>query len=308
MTEAISPSPPGFEPRSARLGARQIAYARAGTGPPIVLVHGLGGASSNWSELAPLLATRHRVLAVDLPGHGGSEPLAAAHELDTFADAVAACIEREDVAPAVVIGHSLGGAVALRLAARRPELVSALVLAAPAGISSSTLRARLGLRALGALRPSRLAARHRDRIARSPRLRSLVFRGLASDPSALSPAAVHGFLRGSAAVSESHTALDVLVRHDPRTGLDRVDCPVLVVWGARDWFLPLEDGFEYARRLRAPIRVLPDTGHLLIAERPKECALLVERFLATAGEGDSDGIREVDELPLEVEPVGEQAG
>jgi pimeloyl-ACP methyl ester carboxylesterase len=285
-----------------------VAYAVAGAGPPIVLVHGLGGAASNWSELASLLAADRRVLVVDLPGHGGSEPPAAAHELDTYADAVTVCLEREGTFPAAVVGHSFGGAVGLRLAVRRAELVSSLVLAAPAGISSSTVRAKIGLRVLGALRPSRLAARYRDEVAHSPMLRWLVFRGLASDPSALPPAGVHGFLRGSAAVSESRTALDVLVRHDPRTSLDRIACPVLVLWGARDWFLPLEDGFEYARRLRAPIRVLPDTGHLLIAERPEECAALIERFLAGNDERRSDGVREVDELPLEVEPVGEQAG
>jgi pimeloyl-ACP methyl ester carboxylesterase len=305
VTEATSLSLAGFELRFARLGARRVAYAAAGDGPPVVLVHGLGGAASNWSELAPLLAARHRVLAVDLPGHGASDPPAAAHGLDSYADAVAACLNREGTVPAALAGHSLGGAVGLSLAVRSPELVSSLVLAAAAGISSSTLRAKAGLRALGTLRPSRLAARYRDEVARSALLRWVVFRGLVSDPGALSPAAVHGFLRGSAAVSESATALDALVRHDARTTLDRIGCPILVLWGARDWFLPLEDGFEYARRLRAPLRVLPDTGHLLIAERPEECARIVEDFLAPL---ESDGVGEVDELPLEVEPVGQHAG
>jgi len=61
---------------------------------------------------------------------------------------------------------------------------------------------------------------------------------------------------------------------------------VLVVWGARDRLVPLEVGFEYARRLQAPLRVLPAAGHLVIGEYPVECARLVETFLAASGDPD----------------------
>ncbi len=307
MTEATSASLPGFERRAAALGVRSVGYEVAGAGPPIVLVHGLGGAASNWVALAPALAARHRVLAVDLPGHGGSDPLPAAHGLASYADAVAVCAGEERLGPACFVGHSFGGAVVLEVALRRPELVSSVVLAAAAGISSSTLRARAGLRTLGVLRPSRLAARYRAQVARRTFLRRLVFAGLAADPDVLSPEAVHGFLQGSSVLSEGRTAADVLLAHDPRPDLDRVTCPVLVLWGARDRFLPLADGHEYSRRLGAPLRVLPDTGHLLISERPDDCAGLIERFLDRAAAGtESDGVRQVDELPVEVEPPGDR--
>src|SRR5207244_6439610 len=106
-----------------------------GSGPPLVLVHGLGGAASNWTELAPLLATRHRLLVPDLPGHWGSSALPAVSGLEPFADRVALVAEREGMLPAPVVGHSLGGLVVLRLALRRPADVSAVVLAAAAGLS-----------------------------------------------------------------------------------------------------------------------------------------------------------------------------
>jgi pimeloyl-ACP methyl ester carboxylesterase len=89
-----------------------------------------------------------------------------------------------------------------------------------------------------------------------------------------------------------------LIRDDPRRELDDVRCPVLVLWGARDLQVPVADGFEYARRLRAPLRALADTGHLLIAERPEACAAAIEDFLG------SDRVRQVDELPGEAEAVG----
>src|SRR5437867_1150743 len=107
-------------------------YFVGGSGPPIVLVHGLGGAASNWTELAPLLAGRHRLLVPDLPGHGGSSALPAVSGLEPFADRVALVAELEGMLPAPVIGHSLGGMVVLRLALRRPADVQAVVLAGAA--------------------------------------------------------------------------------------------------------------------------------------------------------------------------------
>jgi pimeloyl-ACP methyl ester carboxylesterase len=63
-----------------------------------------------------------------------------------------------------------------------------------------------------------------------------------------------------------------LTQDDPRQSLDRVHCPALVLFGARDRQVPLCDGFEYARRLHAPLRVIADCGHLLVGERPDACA------------------------------------
>jgi pimeloyl-ACP methyl ester carboxylesterase len=97
---------------------------------------------------------------------------------------------------------------------------------------------------------------------------------------ALSERAVHGFLRGSLLHTDALGAGLALVRDDPRRSLDRVRCPVLVLWGARDRQVPLEDGFEYARRLRAPLRVIADCGHLLIGERPDVVARAAEEFFA----------------------------
>jgi pimeloyl-ACP methyl ester carboxylesterase len=268
---------PGFEERFAEARGCRLRYLAAGTGEPVVLVHGLGGAAANWLALAPLLLPGRRVLVPELPGHGGSEPLPAAPSLNAYVDRIAALLD----GPAVVVGHSLGGAISLRLAIRRPELVRALVLAGAAGISSGSRRARYGLTITGLLKPGRRIAPYRRRVARSAALKTLVFgRWGAADPPALAPELAEALLAGPARHTDTVSAARALVRDDPRADLDRVGCPVLLLWGARDNQLPVGDAFEYARRLRAPLRTIADCGHLLIAERPVACAHAIEEFLA----------------------------
>lgn len=256
-------------------GARIRVFA-GGDGPPLLLIHGYGGAAWNFSELAPLLPGR-RLLIPDLPGHGGSGRLPAGPTMAAYADAVAACLPDEAVD---VFGHSMGGAVALRLAERRPELVRRLVLAAAAGITSSTRLSEITITLVGVIQPARIAAPWVDRIAASKRLRRLVFGAFeVSNPDLLTRRSVRGLLLGPTMHTDALAAGRALAADDPRLDLDRVRCPVLVLWGGRDRQVPLEDGYEYARRLRAPVRVIADCGHLLISERPDVCARAALEFL-----------------------------
>jgi pimeloyl-ACP methyl ester carboxylesterase len=290
----------GFEPRVAEVDGVRTRYFVGGEGPPLVVVHGLGGAAVNFTLLAPLLARRHRVLIPDLPGHGKTEPLERADDLTAYADHVAALAELEGMFPAPLIGYSMGGVIALRLAVSRPKSVTGLALVAAAGIVSVSRRAEIWLAVTGALRPARVMTRFRGTFARRPRLRWLPF-GLwgAVDPPALAPEGVLGFLEGPSQHTDVGMAGRALLRDDPRPDLDHVRCPVLLLWGSRDRLVPLADGFEYARRLRAPIRTLPAAGHLLVGEQPHACAEILEQFL--------DGVREVEELPLEAELVRQLA-
>jgi pimeloyl-ACP methyl ester carboxylesterase len=272
---------PGFEERFAEVRGTRLRYLVAGEGEPLLLVHGLGGAAANWLALAPLLVVTRRLLVPELPGHGGSSALPAAPSLNAYADRLGLLLEEEGLASAGVVGHSLGGAIALRLSIRRPDAVSALVLAGAAGISSGTRNARYALTITGIVKPGRRLAPHRWRIARSNTLKRVVFgRWGASDPPALREELAEAFLSGPARHTDTVSAAKALVRDDPRPDLDRVRCPSLVLWGARDNQLPVEDAFDYARRLRARLRLIADCGHLLIGERPDACADAIKEFLA----------------------------
>ncbi len=275
----------GFEPHVAEIAGVRTRYWVGGAGPPLVLVHGLAGAAYNFTELAPVLARRRRLLIPDLPGHGGTAPLVSTESLSDLATHVARVAEHEGMAPAAVLGYSMGGVIALRLAAERPDAVASVVLLASAGIVSTTRRAELWLRLTTALRPARLVAHARSTIARRPALRAAIFGYWgAEEPRALSPEAVIGFLEAQPEHADVKSAARALVRDDPRAYLDRVRCPALVVWGARDRLVPLEDGFELARGLDAPLRVLPATGHLVVGEHPRECASLVLDWLERVSE------------------------
>jgi pimeloyl-ACP methyl ester carboxylesterase len=272
---------PGFASRVIERDGRAVAYRVGGRGDAIALVHGLGGAATNWSEMASSLARRFRVVVPDLPGHGASSPLPSrARDLAPFTDAVAACLAAEGAAHAFVVGHSLGGLVALRLALRAPASVRGLVLAAPSAISSTSTRARVGLELMTVTRPARRISRFRIRITASRTLRRIAFVGLVSDPDALSAEATLGFLEGARIAADTRSAAKVLIADDPRTELNLLPgTPTIVLWGARDRMLPVDDGIELARRLGCPLRVLGDTGHLLIGERPQACVRHVTDFV-----------------------------
>jgi pimeloyl-ACP methyl ester carboxylesterase len=282
MRTDAKPELGGFEERAFLHRGTRIRYLAGGSGPPVVLVHGLGGAASNWRLIAPALAAGRRVIVPELPGHGGSAPLDGAASLDPFAEALLAVAEAEDAMPAPWIGHSLGGLVALRAAALRPEAVTGVVVAAAAGISSASRIGQVAVTLIGIARPGKLLARRRREISRSRAGRMLAFGwwGVA-DPAALDPEMAEAFLAGPARHTDTLTAGKALVSSDPRHDLHHVTCPCLCLWGANDNWVPLADGMEYARRLRAPLRTIADCGHLLIGERPDAVLRAVNEFLAS---------------------------
>ncbi|HEY2354343.1 MAG TPA: alpha/beta fold hydrolase [Gaiellaceae bacterium] len=272
----------GFDDRELIVDGARLRYAVSGDGPPLVLVHGLGGTVENWRALAPALAERHRVLVPDLPGHGRSEALPEARHLDEIVDAVFALAEAERIEHAAWIGHSLGGTVSLRAAVRRPDAVRGVVLAAAAGVGSSTRLGRVTVTLMGLVEPGKAIAPHRQAWANSPLGRRVAFGWWGvGDALALDPAMAEAFFTGPAFHTNTRQAGQALLRTDPLAELERITCPVLCLWGASDKWVKPDDGFEYARRLGAQVRTIAGCGHLLIGERPDACLAAIEDFVAS---------------------------
>ena len=273
---------PGFDDRELVVDGARLRYAVGGQGPGLVLVHGLGGTIENWRALAPALAPSFRVLVPDLPGHGRSAALPAAAHLDVFADAVFAMADAEGIADAIWIGHSLGGTVSLRAAARRPDAVRGVMLAAAAGIGSATRLGRVTVTLMGLLEPGKAIAPFRHAWASSRLGRRLAFGWWGvGDADALEPELAEAFLVGPAHHTKTRQAGRALLATDFPGESDRITCPCLVLWGARDKWVMLDDGMEYARRLGAPLRTIAGCGHLLIGERPEVLLRAIEDFAAS---------------------------
>ena len=272
----------GFDDRELVVDGTRLRYAVSGDGAPLVLVHGLGGTVENWRAIAPALAERHRVLVPDLPGHGRSEALPEARHLDVLMDAVFAIAKAEKVERAVWVGHSLGGTVSLRAAVRRPDAVRGVVLAAAAGVGSSTRLGRVTVSLMGLVEPGKAIATHRRAWANSPLGRRVAFGWWGvGDAVALEPAMAEAFFTGPAFHTKTRQAGRALLGTDPLAELERITCPVLCLWGASDKWVKLDDGFDYARRLGAPLRTIAGCGHLLIGERPDACLAAIDEFVAS---------------------------
>jgi pimeloyl-ACP methyl ester carboxylesterase len=257
-----------LEPRR----AGSVRYYVGGEGEPLLLLHGLAGSTGNWVELLPDLLKRYRVLAIDFPGHAGSGRLPRGATTTDFAAVAATVLETEELGPVLVAGHSFGGLVALRLAQSRPELVRGLMLVSPAGIATATRVARAIVLASTTIRPGRLVSPFRHRYAERAWYRRAVFRPwFVSDAVALTPRATFGLLDAQRAHVDTKTAARAMVADDPRRDLGAISCPAIVLWGARDAQLPVDNGIEYARRLGAKLRIVADCGHLVIVERPHAC-------------------------------------
>ena len=112
-------------------GAPELAFKKEGKGPGVVLIHGFGGNREAWSEISKRLKKDHTVLALDLPGHGDSAtpPLKeGAADLDAIASEIAQLIRKQKIEPVILVGHSLGGAIAARVALVDPKGVSGVIL------------------------------------------------------------------------------------------------------------------------------------------------------------------------------------
>jgi len=267
-----------------------------------LFVHGLGGGSTNWTDLMGLLADQVDGAALDLPGFGRSAA-PASYTLGTHARAVIALLERHDRGPVHLFGNSLGGAVSTRVAARRPDLVKTLTLISPA---LPSLRPRRGLDprlplllvpGLSQLVTSRMGAQSPE--VRARQVLELCF----GDPSTIPPqrlaeaAAEVARRNGLPHAQEAFTRslkglLASYLERGPRNlwyqaGTIRV--PTLLVWGTKDRLVDVAlapkalAAFPQSRLL-----VLPGVGHVAQLEQPETVA---RAFLALREDTDAEGVQ-----------------
>jgi pimeloyl-ACP methyl ester carboxylesterase len=257
----------------------KLAFDESGSGDPLLLVHGLGTSRGVWRTAASELDRSWRVLAPDLPGFGESAPVDGGFRLDDAADAVAALVAEHGGGRVDVVGHSLGGAVTIRLASRHPTLVRRLVLFAPAGLAP---RPGLLATALSAGAPPFLAARRLigRPLAGVRMARRAVLFGAVHDAGRLSSEDARELLNASRGARSLRPAARAAIVADVRDELDALDCPLGLLWGERDLVVPARVREELARRRSdLPVETIPGAGHVAQAERPNEFVAALERLL-----------------------------
>ena len=264
-----------------RANGLDIAYDRAGDGPPLVLVHGAAEDARTWAPQLAALSDELTVVAWDEPGAGRSSDLPADFGLPDFAGCLAALIEALALGPAHVAGLSWGGTVVLELYRRHPALVRTLILIDTyAGWKGSLPAEEVRSRADGARQMLALKGEEFD-----PTLPGL----FAADP----PPAVVALLEEVAASvrpESMRTVLELMAEADLRDVLPQIAVPTLLIWGEQDERSPLGVARQFERAISdAQLVVIPRCGHVSNLERPAEFNAAVRAFCRAHAPADQRG-------------------
>ena len=245
-----------------RVNGLEIAYERAGEGPPLVLVHGAAADGRMWQPQLAALADEFTVIAWDEPGAGRSSDVPGSYGLADYADCLAGLIDAMELGPAHVAGLSWGGTIVLELYRRRPELASTLLLVDTyAGWKGSLPEHEVRARIEGVRRM--LAA---DDHLFDPTLPGL----FAGEP----PAEYVSLLEtmaGAVRPVSMRTALEVMAEADLSDLLSRIAVPTLLIWGEQDARSPLSVARQFEAAIPgAKLVVIPQAGHVSNLERPEQ--------------------------------------
>jgi len=261
----------------------RVCFERAGSGPALVLVHGLLGYSFSWRFALPLLAQDHEVLALDMPGSGFSDCRVRDYSLRATAGRLLEFMSAVGVSSCDLVGSSYGGSTAMMAAILAPKRIRSLVLVSPANPWS-----RIGRKRLGLLRNPLLAAVF-PKVARPFRSSHAYFhRRMYGDPRRIAPDTIEGYQRALAqrGVLE-HAVRIVRSWHEDMDNLQNslpviADLPTLLVWGSKDRVVDPASAELLRNQFRnAETVVIEGAGHLPYEECPEEFSQVVHKFLTS---------------------------
>ena len=256
----------------------ELYAVEVGTGglEPLVFLHGFGAAAFVWADLQREFADERASLAYDLPGHGRSLQADGIGGAGHMARAVTADLERRGITRAHVVGHSMGGAVAAKIALRTPALVASMTLLAP-GAFGPEINHRLLSRYAAATEHDALLATLENMYGWNNPVPERVVSGLVERRNRRGATDCLASILSSILVERDDGVMQGMI---PRGALAELAMPVKVLWGTQDRVVPTRQ----ARRL-PPLfaaHVFEDTGHMLIDERPAETARLIRQNIRAA--------------------------
>lgn len=282
-------------------GRRMVYRDTGGSGPTVLLVHGITNSSRSWEPVTQRLARSHRVLAPDLPGHGESDRHQGDHSLGAHASALRDLLLVTGAGPATLVGHSFGGGIVLQMAYQFPELVERLVL-----VSSGGLGRDVGLLLRAATLPG--AERVIGIGASAPVTRAGALAGSVLGRLGVRPGPdIAEVLAGVASLGDRRrreafvrTIRTVVSPRGQRVNAnDRLylseGIPSLIAWGGRDPIIPAHHGRAAADAMPdSRFELFEDAGHFPQLNDPDRFATLLAEFIATTEPAtlDLDALRE----------------
>jgi pimeloyl-ACP methyl ester carboxylesterase len=253
--------------------AGRVVYSEIGSGPTVLLLHATLHDRRDFGPVLETLARSYRTIAVDWPGHGDSDPVDPAVEPSAplFADVLEDVVDQLGLTKAVLIGNSVGGFAAARLAINRPECVAGLVLVNTGGFVPLGPATRAFCRVIGSRTFVRLGAPAFIRgymKAKTHNDREIVARAIAATKTAEGIRTETGLWRSFATPE-----------HDLRSRAAELTAPTLIVWGKKDIAIPLRAGRATHDAIRGSRLEVLDTGHVVFSSDPQGFLAIAEPFL-----------------------------
>jgi pimeloyl-ACP methyl ester carboxylesterase len=263
----------------------EVRFFRAGQGPALLLVHGMAGSAATWKAVLPRLARDYTVIAPDLLGHGKSDKPRTDYSLGAFAAGLRDLLVSQGIDRATVVGHSLGGGIALQMAYQHPERVERLILVGSGGLGrevSPVLRL-LTLPGSEYLMPLIFTSYSREI---GNRISMLLHRGGLRAPAAEETWRAYVSLtegqNRDAFIKTLRSVIDLngqsVSAHD-RLYLAR-HMPTLIMWGERDQIIPVSHAYDAHEAMAGSrLEIFPESGHFLHTEEPDRFIHLVREFV-----------------------------
>ena len=285
-----------------RLHGHRVSYRRDGWGPPILLIHGVTGSSETWDDVIPFLSDRYTVIAPDLLGHGRSAKPRGDYSLGAYASGIRDLLRAIGHDSATVVGHSLGGGVAMQVAYQFPELCQRLVLVSSGGLGrevsiflrAATLPGSEWVLPLLASNGVLSAGGSVGNLLRSIGLRAgpdlqELWKGFSSLGDAEARQAFIYTLRGIVDPGGQRvSARDRLYLAET--------VPTLLVWGERDPIIPVVHGYSAHEQIPdSKLEIIEGAGHFPYRDDPRRFAGILSDFIETTepAEADWDRLREL---------------
>jgi 4,5:9,10-diseco-3-hydroxy-5,9,17-trioxoandrosta-1(10),2-diene-4-oate hydrolase len=281
--------------RFAVIDSIKTRYWKAGSkGSPVLFLHGIGAFSETWLLNFNVFARSHRVFALDLPGHGLTEPHSGGYTIEYFSQFIDTFIASQHIRRVSLIGNSFGGGVALHYAHTYPDNVDNIVLVANPGFGPGL---SLPLRLVGMPVIGKLLIRSSKSETRRQRRSVGILNGLMHDMEHLDVTTKHILLdmycRMGSIPRGAWSVQDILQRYTNLHGIRQslmidfnrivreVEAPALIIWGENDRVIPPQNGplgLQYMRHAR--LHIIRECGHMPQLEHPDEFNRVVLKFLA----------------------------